>query len=219
MPLSSLDIEFYYTGNATGPQDNTLSLGGTKSPYTITSGQANNIFDDVTGDEAETGDTEYRGIAIYINTINSAGSFDAIRPRIYISGYSRATSGADTLYIAASTFGLNANTMGTCTDESSAPNETGLTWVSEDSGETIYFNSDGSPTTVQPSTEGTLKSENWVGLWIKRVVPANATPFNDRSCTIVFRCETTASPETHLVEKIFTFSFDEDSLYVVKINI
>lgn len=214
MPLSSLDIQFYYTGEATGPSNNTLSLGGTKSPYTIPSGVANNIFDDVTGDESENGDTEYRGIAIYINTINSGGAYDAIHPRIWISGYARASSGADTLYIAASTFGLNANTMGVCSNEDSAPNETGLTWVEEGSpSATIYFDSSGKPTTTKPSQEGTLNAENWVGLWFKRVVPAGAEAYSNRSCTIVFRCETTASPIRYEITREFIVHFG-DKFYV-----
>jgi len=206
--LSSLDIEFYYTNGATGPSNNTLSLGGTISSSTIPSGTLNNIFDDVTGDESENGDTEYRGIAIYINTVNTGASRDAIHPRIWISGYDRAGSGADTIFIAASTFGLNANTMGTCTNEDSAPNETGLLWVEEGSpSNTIYFDSGGSPSTTEPGTEGTLNSENWVGLWIKRVVPSGASAYSNRSCTITFRCESTASPYTEIVERTYEIRF------------
>jgi len=211
MPLSSLDIQFYYTGEATGPSNNYLSLGGTKSPYTIPN-ETNNIFDDVTGDESQNGDTEYRGIAIYINTINSGGSFDLIRPRIWISGYS--TDAPDTISIAASTFGLNANTMGTCSDEGSAPNESGLSWLKEGSGNTIYFNEDGSPTLTQPSTEGTLKSEHWVGLWLKREVPAGASAYNNRVCTITVQGETTASPYRQIVERKYIISWNKDGISV-----
>jgi len=199
MPLSSLDIKFCYTGTATGPSNNTLSLGGTISgspPNTIPDNTANNIFDDVTGDESSAGDTEYRGIAVYIDTINSGGSFDAINPKIWITGYDRAASGADTIYIAKSTFALNSNTMGTCTDEDTAPNETGLSWVEE-----------GSPSNTIDWGGGTLESENWVGIWLKRVVPSGASAYNNRSCTIKFQCETTASPYKHTITKIFVLNF------------
>jgi len=199
MPLDSLDIKFCYTGTATGPSNNTLSLGGTISgspPNTIPDNTANNIFDDVTGDESETGDTEYRGIAIYIDTINSQGSFDAINPKIWIEGYTRSTLTADTIYIAKSTFALNSNTMGTCSDEGSDPNETGLSWVEE-----------GKPSSTIDWGGETLQSENWVGIWLKRVVPSSASAYNNRSCTIKFQCETTASPERHTITKIFIIDF------------
>lgn len=195
MPLSSTDIKFCYTGSATGPSNNTLSLGGTISgspPNTIPDNTANNIFDDVTGDESSSGDTEYRGIAIYIDTIDSGGHYNAINPKIWILGYKRAGSDADTIYIAKSTFALNSNTMGTCQDEGSVPSETGLSWVVE-----------GSPSNTIDWGGGTLNSENWVGIWLKRVVPAGAAAYNNRSCTIKFQCETTASPYRYIVEKEF----------------
>ena len=199
MPLDSSDIKFCYTGSATGPSNNTLSLGGTISgspPNTIPDNTANNIFDDVTGDESSSGDTEYRGIAIYIDTIASNGSFDAINPKIWITGYKRSPDVADTIYIAKSTFALNSNTMGTCTDEDTAPNETGLSWVEE-----------GSPSSTIDWGGGTLKSENWVGIWLKRVVPAGASAYSDRSCTIKFQCETTASPYKHTITRTFVLNF------------
>jgi len=215
MPLDSADIKFCYTGEATGPTNNTLSLGGTISgspPNTIPD-TVNNIFDDVTGDESESGDTEYRGIAIYIDTISSSGSFDLIRPRIWISGYS--TDAPDTISIAPSTFGLNADTMGVCANESSAPDEdlSGL-WVEEGSGSTIYFNSDGSPTLTKPATEGTLSSEHWVGLWLRRVVPESASAYNNRVCTITVQGETSASPYKSIVKKIWIIQWNRDRISV-----
>ena len=198
MPLSSLDIMFYYTGDATGPSNNYLSLGGTIGAETIPDAVANNIFDDVTGDESEIGDVEYRGIAVYIGTINSGGSFDAISPKVYILGYVRAASNYDVIYFAKSTFALNSNTMGVCSDESSAPNESGLSWVEE-----------GNPSATIDWGGGTLKSEHWVGIWLMRSVPAGAAAFNNRAFTLVFRCETTASPYRHPVWREFVVSWDK----------
>ena len=194
MPLSSLDIVFYYTGNATGPSNNTLSLGGTISPYTIPDATPNNILDDVTGDESAAGDTEYRGIAIK----DTNTTYSMINPKVWISGYVRAASGADTIYIARSTFALNANTMGVCTNESTAPNETGLTWIAE-----------GSPSSTIDFSPGTLNPGNWFGLWLKRVVPAGASAFSNRSFTIVVQCETTASPFRYTITKRYSVSWNK----------
>ena len=194
MPLSSLDIVFYYTGNATGPSNNTLSLGGTISPYTIPDATPNNIWDDVTGDESAAGDTEYRGIAIK----DTNPTYSMINPKVWISGYVRAASGADTIYIARSTFPLNSNTMGVCTNESTAPNETGLNWIVE-----------GAPSATIDFSPGTLNPGNWFGIWLKRVVPAGASAFSNRSFTIVVQCETTASPFRYTITKTYSVSWNK----------
>jgi hypothetical protein len=202
MPLSSLDIVFYYTGNATGPSNNTLSLGGTISPYTIPDATPNNIWDDVTGDESQFGKTEYRGIAIKDTDPN----YSMINPKVWISGFNRAPTGADTIYIARSTFPLNSNTMGICISgnvlsETIPPNESNLNWISEDSQGTQSATIDFSP--------GTLNPGNWFGLWLKRVVPAGASPFSPRSFTIVVQCETTASPFRHTITKTYSVSWNK----------
>jgi len=225
MPLSSLDIMFSYTNTATGPSNNTLSLGGTLNwnvsatlPYTIPSGEMDNIFDDVTGDESFNGKTEYRAIAIYIATINSPGSFDAITPKVWISGYYRAGSGADTIYISATTFALNSNTMQLISNETVAPTDIpAFGWLPEGApSTTICWDSSNKPTTVpQSSGSSTLRSRNWAGIWLKRVVPAQASAWNGRAVTITFQCETTASPYKHLVTKDFIYRWDSGALEIV----
>jgi len=208
MPLSSLDIQFYYTYQATGPANNTLSLGSTLSGYTIPDATANNIFDDVTGDEAQSGDKEYRGIGIYINTVNSAGSFDAIAPRIWIEGFYRAVTGADTIFFGATTFPLNQNTMQLISNEETAPS--GIGWVEEGSpSATIFWDTTGSSVTTKPATEGTLKSENWVGIWFMRTVPPGASAWNNRSFTLTFQCQTTASPYRMLITKRWVVTWED----------
>jgi len=199
MPLSPDSIKFYYTGNATGPSNNTLSLGGTISPYTIPDATPNNIWDDVTGDESANGDTEYRGIAIK----DVDPTYSMINPKVWISGFYRATSNADTIYIARSTFPLNSNTMGICTNESSIPNESGLNWIAEDSG------SGGTQSTTIDFSPGTLNPGNWFGLWLKRVVPKGASAWTNRSFTIVVQCETTASPFRYTITKTCSVSWNK----------
>jgi hypothetical protein len=182
---------------------------------------SNNVFDDVTGDESWNGKTEYRAIAIYIATIYSGGSFDAITPKIWISGYYRATSGADTIYISATTFPLNSNTMkliaSETVDPAGSPSDIpSFGWLAEDTPATIWWDSTGKPTTVpQASGASTLKSKNWVGIWLRRVVPAQAKAWNNRAVTITFQCETTASPYKHLVTKEFIYRWDTGALEVV----
>jgi len=197
MPLSSLDIVFYYSDAATGPSNNTLSLGGTISGSTITDALANNIYDDVTGDESSAGDTEYRGI--YVKDTNSI--YTMINPKIWIDGYLRAASGADTISIAKSTFSLNSNTMGVCADESSAPNET-VSWVTE-----------GAPSSTIDWAGETLTAGNYFGIWLRREVPASASAYTDRSCTLKIQAETTASPYKETITKEYIINWKEGNFY------
>ena len=61
MAIITTDIKFFHSGGA-GNTLATASLGGAKSTTAVTDDTLNNIFDKVIGDEADTGDTEYRGI-------------------------------------------------------------------------------------------------------------------------------------------------------------
>lgn len=188
MPLSSTDIVFYYTGTGS-TLATTLSLGTSISLNTIPDNTAQNVYDDVTGDESSSGDIEYRGIAIKdTNTI-----FTMINPKIWITGYLRAASGADTISIARSTFALTSQTMGVCANESSTMNETGMTWYSENASSSTL------PSSTIDYSPGTLTATYWFGLWLKREVPVSATAYNNRTCTIRVQCETTASPYTQTV--------------------
>jgi len=212
MPLSSLDIVFYYTGLATGPANNTISLGGTISLATITDALANNIYDDVTGDESGAGDTEYRGI--YVKDTNA--TYTMINTKFWIAGYLRAATGADTISIASSTFSLGANTMGICTDESTAPNETAgsIIWVVEGAtpttpSNTVGFTSAGLATTIPASIGATtLAAGSYFGIWLRRIVPPGALAYTSRACTLKVQCETTASPYTFTLTKEYVINFD-----------
>ena len=203
--LSASDIKFYYTGEATGPSDAHLSLGESISPNTIPD-VVNNIFDDITGDESSSGVTHYRAIAIK----DTSTEADMINPRIWIDGYVRSGDVPDTIYIAATTFSLNSNTMGVTSSETVAPDEdAGLIWVVEGSpSNTIGYDSNSVPTTVPNSfSDATLDAGGWIGLWIKRVVPSGASAFSGRAFTIGIRCETTASPIAHTITMYYTFRY------------
>ena len=182
MPLSSLDIVFYYTGNATGPSDNTLSLGGTISAHTIPDATANNVFDDVTGDESADGDTEYRAIAVK----NTNSTYDMLNTKVWIEGYTRAASGADTIYFALENPTGSPASIQTIADESTAPDESKFVVKT---GATVSWTEEGSPSATLEF--GTVNPGEWFGIWLKRVVPQNASPYSDRSTTIKVQCETT----------------------------
>ena len=205
MPLSSDEIVFYYTDGATGPSDNTLSLGGTISNSTIPSGAANNVFDDVTGDESETGDTEYRAIAVK----NTSSGYDMLNTKVYISGYDRAATKADIIYFALEKSSGSPASIQHIANESTAPDENKFVTKI---GNTVSWTEEGSPSSTLEF--GTVNPGEWFGIWLKRVVPSGASAYNNRSCTIVVQCETTASPYTVQIERKYVINWNKDGISV-----
>jgi len=120
----------------------------------------NNLFDDVSGAESATGDTEYRGF--YVR--NNHGTLTLQDARIYISS---ATSSADTEFdIAIAAEAMNV-TMATIANESTAP-------------ATVSFTR---PTTyaggLQLNAATGLTAGSNRGVWIKRTVNAAAAAAAD----------------------------------------
>ena len=70
MAITGTDLLYKYTGAGTHDAvqtDPDASLGDYRASSLITSGVDNNVFDDVSGDEASAGDIEYRAIAFHNN--------------------------------------------------------------------------------------------------------------------------------------------------------
>jgi hypothetical protein len=68
MAILQADLKFHYTGASSheaAQGDGDLSLGNYRAADEISSGVDENVFDDVTGDEADTGDIEYRAIGFH----------------------------------------------------------------------------------------------------------------------------------------------------------
>lgn len=194
--LQASDIVFYYTKTGSAIA-NTLSLGSTISTNTIPDNTANNIFDDVTGDQSATGVVEYRCIACK----DTHASAQMLNTKVYISGYVRAASNFDTM-----SFTLQAPSGGTaCTtiaNETSAPSAAAMTVPV---GGTVAWTAEGSPSSTLKY--GTIPAGGWMGIWLMRSVPANAVAFSNRALTITVVCETTGSPR-HAVVKEFGICVD-----------
>lgn len=170
MAIVSTDLLFYHSGGA-GNSDPDASLGGIISTTQITDASDNNLFDDVTGDEASSGDTEYRGFYLFNNhaTITLQNSV------IWFS--SNTTSADDTLNMALAGEGVNA-TMETIANESTAP-----------SGESFSAPaSKGAGLSV-----GDVPAQQRYGIWLERVVDASASAVNGNSATIQWEGDTAAS--------------------------
>lgn len=154
MPIAASDIHFRLSGGAANSNQN-ASLGGAKSTTTDASAS---LFDDVTGAESASGDTEYRGI--YVS--NEHGTLTYLAPRVWVGPD---TPSPDTdADIALATEAVNV-TMATITDENTAP--AGVTFAN-----TAVSYATGLPIPDVPA--GQFK-----GVWLKRVVNAGAAAYAD----------------------------------------
>ena len=164
MPISSSDIEYRLSGGAANTDPN-ASLGGAMSTAgggLITTSVLNNLWDDVTGDESASGDTEYR--CIYIR--NNDGTRTLSSTKIWIQSVS--TSPDTTFAIALGGEG-NGGTAETVADESTAP-----------SGETFT-----SPTDKASGLDlGDLAAADFYPVWIRRVVSSAASAFDNDTYTL-----------------------------------
>ncbi len=199
MAITSSDLLFKYTGSgsASNPE---LSLGGTISSNTIPSGTDNNLFDDVTGDESYSGVQHYRAIGIH----NSNSTHILMNAKLWITGYSRATSNYDVIYFGterpSGTGGNPDGTIQTIGSETIAPS--GITWKEE-----------GSPSdTINLSGKdyvGSIGPNDWSGIWLQRSIPPGAVAYNNRSCTLRVQGETSASPYIYRITKDFRVIFGD----------
>lgn len=195
--LTSTDIVFYYT--ATGSTvANTLSLGSTINANTIPDNTANNIFDDVTGDESTSGRVEYRCIACK----DTHASADMLNAKVYISGYVRAAANYDVISFALQKPTGGTNPVQTIASETAAPTASLFTVAT---GSTVSWTAEGAPSSTL--TYGTVTAGQWMGIWIMRSVPASAVAYSNRAVTITVLCETTGSPR-HVVVKELSVNVD-----------
>ena len=154
MAITETDIEYLYSGAAAsgGAQtDPNASLGGYVSGSEIVTNVDNNLYDDVTGDEAAAGDTEYRAIFVKNNHANLTWQ----NVLVWID---TETPAADSIDIAIE--GVSADQIQTVADESTAP--TGVTFshvITKATGISL----------------GNIPAGSASGIWMKRIVPA-ATP-------------------------------------------
>ena len=159
MAIASSDIVFRLSGGSANTTP-AASLGGARSTAggtgIITSGSANNLWDDVTGQESNDGDVEYRGIYV----LNNHGSLTLQSASVWID--SLTTSASTEFDLALAGEGLNG-TMETIANEGVAP-----------AGETFTR-----PVAKGSMSLGNIPNGQHYGIWIRRTVTALATAVND----------------------------------------
>ena len=177
MAIVSTDIKFWLTGAASvdNPQtDPNASLGGNRSSTEMVTAELNNLFDDISGAEAESGDTEYRGIIIQNKhaslTLYNAKAFLSVQPN-----GSRATK--ESIQIATNTV-WEGDCIDTIATENDAPDGAGA------------FSA---PATYATGLAlGDLGVDGQMGLWIKRLVPVSTEASASADFTLVVQGDTQA---------------------------
>lgn len=159
MAIASTDLLMRLSGGAANTSP-AASLGGAESTVAgglVATGVANNLWDDVTGDEAAAGDTEYRGFYWH----NNHGTLALQNAVTWIDSL---TSSADTEFdIALAAEAVNV-TMATIANESTAP-------------ATVTFTR---PTSKAAGLSiGNIPAGQFKGVWIRRTVTAGAAAAND----------------------------------------
>jgi hypothetical protein len=180
MAIQQSDLLYKYTGAAThdaAQTDPDASLGDYRASSLITTGVDNNVFDDVTGAEASSGDTEYRAIALH----NNHGSLDLQSAVCWIQVDTG--NGEDDISFAqeAPTASESTGNIQTIANESTAP--TGVSWsdaTTKGTGQAC------------PNSGGDLAFGEWVGIWLRRVISAAASAAAAESVTIRVEGDTAA---------------------------
>ena len=172
MPIVEADIEYYLSGASSdgGSQsDPNASLGNYRSSSEIVDATLNNLFDNVSGDEAESGDTEYR--AIFVKNAHGSLTWQGVKLWIVAQPDARGTKESFEIGIEAPSAQPDGYIQ-TIVDESTPP-------------AAISFSA--------PSSKGAgldigdLAAGYIYGIWLKRIVPAN-TEVKD-SAQVQIRCE------------------------------
>lgn len=155
-PIVTGDLHMRLSGGAAQADPN-LSLGGAKSSNAVTSGQANNLWDDVSGAESQAGDVEFRGFYWH----NNHGSLALQSAVTWIDSL---TSSADTEFDIALAAEAVGATMATIADESTVPASVTFTRpTSKATGLSI----------------GNIPAGSHKGVWIRRTVTAGAAAAAD----------------------------------------
>jgi hypothetical protein len=172
MPIAATDIEYRLSGGANNTDPN-ASLGGAMSTLAgglIATGVDNNLFDDVSGDEAAVGRTEYRGF--YVRNNHGALTWQGV-----VAWLSALTTSADTEFDIGLAVEAVNTAMATIANETTAP--AGVTFSR--------------PTTKATGLViGNIPAGQFKGIWIRRTVNPGAAAFNADAGTVSVSGDTAA---------------------------
>ena len=168
MPIAQSDILFFLSGGSTNTDPN-ASLGGAISSTQIADATVENLFDNVTGDEAAAGKTEYR--CFYVKNNHASITWQSVVAWIL----SQPTGNGVTIDIGLDPAGVNG-TATTIADETTAP--AGVTFsapADKPSGLAI----------------GNIPAGQYQAIWVRRTVTAGASGIDNDGTQIKVEGDTT----------------------------
>jgi len=174
LPIVASDIQWRLSGGAANTST-TLSRQGAISSTAVTDNTLDNLFPTVTGPQATTGVTHYR--LIYLR--NNHATIPLTSPSVWIDQVTASTS--DEIAI-----GLDPAAVGS---DSSITTSEDANGTSTPAGVTFTTPLVGSPLSVggDLAANGGKK-----GIWIRRIVNAGASAYNDNNAVIKANGQTTA---------------------------
>ncbi|QQP93553.1 hypothetical protein IGS68_33575 (plasmid) [Skermanella sp. TT6] len=161
MAIISSEIQFRLSGGASNSAPGS-SIGGTKSSTSITTATLNNLWDNVSGDEAAAGDTEYR--CVYLHNANATLTWEQVT--VWISANTPAAG--TTCEIGLGAAAVNA-TETAVANEGVAPAGVTFSAPTSKAGGLLI---------------GDIPAGQAKAIWIKRVVTAGAAAYNADSVVI-----------------------------------
>ncbi len=157
MPIAQSDIKFFKSAA-------TDSDGGAISATEITDNTLNNLFDDVSGDEAQAGDVEYRKIFIK----NNHGSLTWIAVKAWIESLTSSTDDEIAISLSTNLTGSNATGDG----------QSYVAPTAKTHGDVLVV--------------GNLTAGGYKDIWIRRTVSAGAAAFTNDTAVLKAEGETAA---------------------------
>ena len=172
MAITTAEIEFRLSGGAANVNPN-AALGGAMSTVAggvITSGALNNLFDNVSGDEALAGDIEYR--AFYVQQRNATLTWTAVKAWI-----ATLSPSPDTVFaISLATEGKNGTMQSVANEATSPAGQTFSSPITKSGGLAV------------PD----LAPNEFIGVWLRRTVSAAAAAIASDGPTIRIEGDTPA---------------------------
>lgn len=162
MPISAANLKFYLSGGA-GNANPQASLGGARSTTLVGAG-LDNLFDDVTGDEAAAGVTNYRCLYFRNEDVDADG---LITPVTWIDVQSEAN---DTISIGLDPVGKNGVAT-TIANETTVP--TG-----------VVFTTPTSKATGLALPGAPYAQNDFIAIWIRRTTSAGAASNANDSASV-----------------------------------
>ena len=180
MAILQADLKFHYTGASSheaAQTDPDASLGNYRASSEITTGVDENVFDDVSGDEADGGDIEYRAIGFH----NDHGSLPLTACVTWIQVDTG--NGEDDVSFAseAPTVSDVTGAIQTIANESTAPTA-------------VTFSDATSKATGQdcPLTSNEVGVDEWFGIWLRRTISSGASAAAAETVTMRVEGDTAA---------------------------